>query len=55
MVPRTRGDRSRLSLKEAELLAPDPKLDVLAPDEALTGFAATDHAAMEAVPPNANR
>jgi RNA polymerase sigma factor (TIGR02999 family) len=41
------GDRSRRPLEEAELLAPEPREDVLALDEALTALAATDRAAAD--------
>jgi RNA polymerase sigma factor (TIGR02999 family) len=40
---------TRRSLEEAELLAPQPREDVLALDEALTELAATDRAAAELV------
>jgi RNA polymerase sigma factor (TIGR02999 family) len=43
------GDRTRLPLEEAELLAPEPREDVLALDEALTELAATDRAAANLV------
>jgi RNA polymerase sigma factor (TIGR02999 family) len=43
------GDRARLPLEEAELLAPEPSEDVLALDEALTALAATDRAAADLV------
>jgi RNA polymerase sigma factor (TIGR02999 family) len=43
------GDRERLPLEEAELLAPEPREDVLALDEALTELAATDRAAADLV------
>jgi RNA polymerase sigma factor (TIGR02999 family) len=43
------GDRTRLLLEEAELLAPEPREDLLALDEALTELAATDRAAAEIV------
>jgi RNA polymerase sigma factor (TIGR02999 family) len=43
------GDRSRRPLEEAELLAPEPREDVLALDEALTELAATDRAAADLV------
>ena len=43
------GDRERLPLEEAELLAPEPREDVLALDEALTELAATDPAAASLV------
>ena len=43
------GDRERLPLEEAELLAPEPREDVLALDEALTELAATERAAAELV------
>jgi RNA polymerase sigma factor (TIGR02999 family) len=43
------GDRARVPLEEAELLAPEPREDVLALDEALTEFAATDRAAADLV------
>jgi RNA polymerase sigma factor (TIGR02999 family) len=43
------GDRARLPLEEAELLAPEPREDVLALDEALTALAATDRAAADLV------
>jgi RNA polymerase sigma factor (TIGR02999 family) len=43
------GDRARLPLEEAELLAPEPREDVLALDEALTELAATDRAAADLV------
>jgi RNA polymerase sigma factor (TIGR02999 family) len=43
------GDRARLPLEEAELLAPEPREDVLAVDEALTELAATDRAAADLV------
>jgi RNA polymerase sigma factor (TIGR02999 family) len=36
------GDRTRRPLDEAELLAPEPREDLLALDEALTQLAATD-------------
>jgi RNA polymerase sigma factor (TIGR02999 family) len=39
------GDRTRLPIEEAELLAPEPREDVLAIDEALTELAATEQAA----------
>jgi RNA polymerase sigma factor (TIGR02999 family) len=38
------GDRARLPLEEVELLAPEPREDVLALDEALTDLGATDRA-----------
>ncbi|HVS40101.1 MAG TPA: ECF-type sigma factor [Gemmataceae bacterium] len=43
------GDRERLPLEEAELLAPEPREDVLALDEALTELAASDRAAADLV------
>jgi RNA polymerase sigma factor (TIGR02999 family) len=43
------GDRARLPLEEAELLAPQPREDVLALDEALTELAASDRAAADLV------
>jgi RNA polymerase sigma factor (TIGR02999 family) len=43
------GDRARLPLEEAELLAAEPREDVLALDEALTELAATDPAAASLV------
>jgi RNA polymerase sigma factor (TIGR02999 family) len=43
------GDRERLPLEEAELLAPEPQEDVVALDEALTELAATDQAAASLV------
>jgi RNA polymerase sigma factor (TIGR02999 family) len=43
------GDRARMPLEEAELLAPEPSEDVLALDEALTVLAATDRAAADLV------
>jgi RNA polymerase sigma factor (TIGR02999 family) len=43
------GDRARQPLEEAELLAPEPREDVLALDEALTELAATDRAAADLV------
>jgi DNA-directed RNA polymerase specialized sigma24 family protein len=43
------GDRARVPLEEAELLAPEPREDVLALDEALTELAATDRAAANLV------
>jgi RNA polymerase sigma factor (TIGR02999 family) len=43
------GDRARLPLEEAELLAPEPSEDVLALDEALTELVATDRAAADLV------
>ena len=43
------GDRMRLPLEEAELLAPQPREDLLALDEALTELAVTDRAAAELV------
>src|SRR5262249_12486546 len=43
------GDRARLPLEEAELLAPAPREDVLALGEALTDLAATDGAAASLV------
>jgi RNA polymerase sigma factor (TIGR02999 family) len=43
------GERARLPLEEAELLAPEPCEDVLALDEALTELAATDRAAADLV------
>jgi|SRR5579884_1278426 len=43
------GDRERLPLEAAELLAPEPREDVLALDEALTELAATDRAAADLV------
>jgi RNA polymerase sigma factor (TIGR02999 family) len=43
------GDRARLPLEEAELLAPEPREDVLALDEALTELAAVDRAAADLV------
>jgi RNA polymerase sigma factor (TIGR02999 family) len=43
------GDRARLPLEQAELLAPEPREDVLALDEALTELAATDQAAASLV------
>jgi hypothetical protein len=43
------GDRARQALEEAELLAPEPREDVLALDEALKGLAATDRATADLV------
>jgi RNA polymerase sigma factor (TIGR02999 family) len=43
------GGRTRLPLEEAELLAPEPREDVLALDEALRELAATDRAAADLV------
>ena len=43
------GDKARVPLDEAELLAPEPREDVLALDEALTELAATDRAAADLV------
>jgi RNA polymerase sigma factor (TIGR02999 family) len=43
------GDRARLPLEEAELLAPEPREDVLALDKALTDLAAKDRAAADLV------
>ena len=43
------GDRARRPLDEAELLAPEPREDVLALDEALTELAASDRAAADLV------
>jgi RNA polymerase sigma factor (TIGR02999 family) len=43
------GDRARLPLEETELLAPEPREDVLALDEALTELATTDRAAADLV------
>src|SRR5262249_687918 len=43
------GDRARLPLEWAELLAPEPREEVLALDEALTELAATDRAAASLV------
>jgi len=43
------GGVARLPLEEAELLAPEPREDVLALDEALTELAATDRAAADLV------
>jgi RNA polymerase sigma factor (TIGR02999 family) len=43
------GGRARLPLEEAELLAPEPREDVLALDEALTELATTDRAAADLV------
>jgi RNA polymerase sigma factor (TIGR02999 family) len=43
------GGRARLPLEEAELLAPEPREDVLALDEALTELAATDRATADLV------
>jgi RNA polymerase sigma factor (TIGR02999 family) len=43
------GDRERRPLEAAELLAPEPREDVLALDEALTELAATDRAAADLV------
>src|SRR5947207_3414820 len=43
------GDVARLPLEEAELLAPEPREDVLALDEALTELAATDRVAAQLV------
>ena len=43
------GDMARVPLDEAELLAPEPREDVLALDEALTELAATDRAAADLV------
>jgi RNA polymerase sigma factor (TIGR02999 family) len=43
------GGMARRELDEAELLAPEPREDVLALDEALTRLAATDRAAAELV------
>jgi RNA polymerase sigma factor (TIGR02999 family) len=43
------GDRAREPLEAAELLAPEPREDVLALNEALTDLAATDRAAADLV------
>jgi RNA polymerase sigma factor (TIGR02999 family) len=43
------GNRSRVALEEAELLAPEPSEDVVAIDEALTELAAADRAAAHLV------
>jgi RNA polymerase sigma factor (TIGR02999 family) len=43
------GDRARRPLEEAELLAPEPREELLALDEALTELAATDRAAADLV------
>jgi RNA polymerase sigma factor (TIGR02999 family) len=43
------GDRARLPLDKAALLAPEPREDLLALDEALTELAATDRAAADLV------
>jgi RNA polymerase sigma factor (TIGR02999 family) len=43
------GGRERLPMEEAELLAPEPREDVLALDEALTELAATDRTAADLV------
>jgi RNA polymerase sigma factor (TIGR02999 family) len=43
------GDRVRRELDEAELLAPEPRENLVALDEALTQLAATDRAAAELV------
>ena len=43
------GDRAREPLEAAELLAPEPREDVLALNEALTELAATDRAAADLV------
>jgi RNA polymerase sigma factor (TIGR02999 family) len=43
------GEAARVPLEEAELLAPEPREDVLALDEALTELAATDRAAADLV------
>jgi RNA polymerase sigma factor (TIGR02999 family) len=43
------GGMTRLPLEEAELLAPEPREDVLALDEALTELAVMDRAAAELV------
>jgi RNA polymerase sigma factor (TIGR02999 family) len=43
------GKRTRVPLEEAELLAPEPREDVLVIDEALTELAATDRAAAHLV------
>ena len=43
------GDKARVPLDEAELLAPETREDVLALDEALTELAATDRAAADLV------
>ena len=43
------GGMARLPLEEAELLAPEPREDVLALDEALTELAATDRATADLV------
>jgi RNA polymerase sigma factor (TIGR02999 family) len=43
------GDRARLPLEEAELLAPEPREDVLALDEVLTELADSDRAAADLV------
>jgi RNA polymerase sigma factor (TIGR02999 family) len=43
------GHRARLPLEEAELLAPEPREDVLALDEALTELAVRDRAAADLV------
>jgi RNA polymerase sigma factor (TIGR02999 family) len=43
------GDRARRPLDDAELLAPEPREDLLALDEALTELAATDRAAADLV------
>jgi RNA polymerase sigma factor (TIGR02999 family) len=43
------GEVARVPLEEAELLAPEPREDLLALDEALTELAATDRAAADLV------
>ena len=43
------GEMARLPLEQAELLAPEPREDVIALDEALTELAATDRAAADLV------
>jgi RNA polymerase sigma factor (TIGR02999 family) len=43
------GDRARQPLEQAELLAPEPREDMLALDEALTALAAADRAAADLV------
>jgi RNA polymerase sigma factor (TIGR02999 family) len=43
------GGRARRALEEAELLAPEPREDLLALDEALTALAATDRGAAQLV------
>jgi RNA polymerase sigma factor (TIGR02999 family) len=44
-----RGGGARRALEEAELLAPEPREDLIALDEALTELAATDRAAADLV------